>query len=227
VHSKRFEYRESPEYRYEPEALDRSDASITSVFIAPSKGAKKNMDRLVKIKKKVLNPTGDNTHDFDFSSMAHYSKSMTGDGQFKDSIATLSMDHQEDDPEDFKNASRNISKEILFNSAGQAVRDYKENLLRERDVKYSSNTNNTKSREKFEYHQSNEEVFDPKVMDSVTTIRAGVHNMVVSDQIHKEIEEKKTKVVDYKQHGVDKIDQPSEVPDPNKNMINLENIIII
>lgn len=179
------------------------------------------MDRLVKIKEKILKPMGDISHDVDFSSMTHYSRSMTnGDGVFKDSVATLSMDNEEDDPEDFNNASKNISREIHFNAHGKVVKDYSKNSL---------NSNNTKSRERFEYHNGNEEIFDPKVMDSVSTTRPGMHNVVVSDHLQNAIEERKipTPVNEYQDYVNNDLQQNAEIQDPNKNMINLENIIII
>jgi len=214
------EYNQSSEYRYGPTDLDRSDSSITSVFIAPSKGAKKNMDRLVKIKEKILKPMGDFSHDVDFSSMTHYSRSMTnGDGVLKDSIATLSMDNGEDDNlEDFNDISKSISKEIEFNNTKKMEKNCSKKTI---------NSKNTKSRERFEYYQANEEVFDPKVMDSVETTRPGMNNMVISEHLKHVIEENKNIAKDLEDYVNKDIKGKEDVQDPNKNMINLENILII
>jgi hypothetical protein len=110
-----------------PTDLDKSDINISSVFIAPSKGAKKNMDRLVKIKEKILNPGSDMSHDVDFSSMTHYSRSMTnGTAAMKDSIAILSMDQGEAEfgMQDFRDASDNILKEIQNNTSQKMLKNY-------------------------------------------------------------------------------------------------------
>ena len=167
--------------------------------------------------KKNLNPAEDMSHDVDFSSMTHDSKiGGKGDGVFKDSNVTLSMDHDEDDNlEDFNN----ISREIQFNESRKMLKNYS---------KKSIESKNMKSNEKFEYYQAKEEVYDPKMIDSISTTKAGIQNMVISDQIKAVIEENKKKESQDLENYVNREIMPEkEQPDPNKNMINLENILII
>lgn len=214
---KRFEYYQSPEYKYTPADLNRSNMSISSVFIAPSKAAKQNMDRLVKIKEKVLNIGGDMSHDVDFSSMTHYSRSMTnGDGVMKDSMATLSMDQGEDDIRDFHNASMDISKEIQYNGSEKLLRNYND----------QPEMNNQQKR-KTEYQDAAEEVYDPKLAESLSTTKPGVQNMVISEHLQNVIDQKKN-VEDYQNYiNSNNLAKEPDMNDPDKNMINLENILII
>jgi hypothetical protein len=210
--SQKFEYKQSTEYRYSPPDLDRSESSIHSVFIAPSKGAKQNMDRLVKIKEKILNPGSDMSHDVNFSSI-------TNGTIMKDSMATLSIDQGQDSPQDFLNASRSVSHEVEY-------------LQNNRNNKYPKMNKDNKSKERFEYHEAKEEVYNPKLAESLSTTRPGIHNMVISEQLKAVIEEnKKDKgdLNDYVNKNFDKnsIHEPTDSYDPNKNMINLENILII
>lgn len=108
---KLFEYKESEEYRFEPNQLDRSDTSISSVFIPPARGAKKHMDRLVKIKEKILNTGNDISHDVNFSSI-------TNGTVMKNSMTTLTMEDKEDSDEEIKsqkNKENEYSNRVNYN----------------------------------------------------------------------------------------------------------------
>jgi hypothetical protein len=171
------------------------------------------MDRLVKIKEKILNPGSDMSHDVNFSSI-------TNGTIMKDSMATLSMDQGQDSPQDFLNASRSICNEIEYNH------NHRNNN------KNSINDKNSKTGERFEYHQANEEVYDPQMVESMSTTKPGIHNMVISEQLKAVIEENKRDGGDLNDYVNRNFDQnlghePTDSYDPNKNMINLENILII
>lgn len=211
---KQFEY-QSPQYRYDPVDLDTSNASISSIFIAPSKGAKQNMDRLVKIKEKILNPGSDMSHEVDFSS-SHFTQSITGTRVMKDSMASLSMEQGSDEEDNY--APKAYSKEVYYNSA-KPVQTKNQNMPK------------TKSRERFEYHPAREEVYNPVETDSMSITRPGIQNMVISDHLKAVIEEEK-KQVHTPQDLNDFVNSNTNIAsqdqyDPNKNMINLENILII
>jgi Dullard-like phosphatase family protein len=190
------------------------------VFIAPSKGAKKNMDRLVKIKEKILNPGSDMSHDVDFSSMTHYSRSMTnGTHMMKDSMATLSFDNGEgDDADEFENASKNISKEIHYNGSQKMLKNSSQPYIRSKQAE---------SRERFEYYQQKDE-HDPRIVESMSTTKLGVNNMVISEHLKTVIEENKKSTQDLHDYvNTHNAMDDMNAADPNKNMINLENILII
>lgn len=214
---RRFEYIKSSEIKPEPIDLDRSDASITSVFIAPSKAAKKNMDRLVKIKEKVLHPGSDMSHDVDFSSMTHFSIT-NGTTVMKNSVATLSIDNrgndEDNDYEDFKNASHDISKEIEY--------QYSQKLLHNKSNKIIAN--NIDSNDKFKHISDNEEVKEHQINENVIQTKNANSNKVSTQ--YKEEQKVSTKDLhDYVNSNNLMSDMMAN--DPNKNMINLENILII
>lgn len=217
-----FEYQQQDQESYDPVDMDQSNTSISSVFIAPSKGAKQNMDRLVKIKEKILNPGSDMSHEVDFSSTSKFSRSMNGTNVMKDSIASLSMDQGSDeDEEDDKVISKNASKEIHYNDSHEMIKNYSNPSIRNKD---------TVSRERFEYYPAREEVYEPKD-DSMSVTKHGIQNMVISEHLKAVIEENKRTVQaeqDMQNYvNSNNIDAQNDPNDPNKNMINLENILII
>lgn len=170
------------------------------------------MDRLVKIKEKILNPGSDMSHDVNFSSM-------TNGTIMKDSMAALSIDQGQDSPQDFLNASRSVSHEVEY-------------LQNNRSNKYPKMNKESKSKERFEYHEAKEEVYNPKLAESLSTTRPGINNMVISEQLKAVIEENKKEkgdLNDYVNKNFDNnvMHEPTDSYDPNKNMINLENILII
>lgn len=217
-----FEYQQRNNETYDPVDMDQSYTSISSVFIAPSKGAKQNMDRLVKIKEKILNPGSDMSHDIDFSSTSKFSRSINGTNVMKDSIASLSMDQGSDEEEeDHKVISKNPSREIHYNESHEMLKNYSHPSIRNKG---------TVSRERFEYYPAREEVYEPKD-DSMSVTKQGIQNMAISDHLKAVIEENKRNVQaeqDMQNYvNSNNIDAQNDLNDPNKNMINLENILII
>lgn len=188
------------------------------MFIAPSRAAKKNMDRLVKIKEKVLNPGSDMSHDVDFSSMTHFSQSITnGTAALKNSMATLSVDHRDNDEangyEDFHNASNSISKEIQYQHSQKLLKDPSRPSVRP----------NSDSRDRFEYRQQpGGSSSGPG--ESAATKAGGRANAGLPEYLDGDID---------RQGAADRYDcaqPPLAGEDPtlqNKNVINLENILII
>ena len=214
---RRFEYIKSSEIKPEPIDLDRSDASISSVFIAPSKAAKKNMDRLVKIKEKILHPGSDMSHDVDFSSMTHFSVT-NGTTVMKNSVATLSIDNrgndEDNDYEDFKNASHDISKEIEYQYSQKLLRDKSNQLLNK----------NVESKERHKYNPSNEELKEENIIEKIIQSKNANLNKISTQNI----EEHRISTKDLHDYvNSNNLVSDMLANDPNKNMINLENILII
>lgn len=224
--TKKFEYYPAQEYKFEPSEVDQSNTSISSVFIAPSKAAKRNMGRLVKIKEKVLNPGSETSHNVDFSSMTHYSQSMTnGTAVMKDSIASLTIDNRgdedEEELEDYNPVSKNMSKEIEYQNSQKLIKNYSNPAMQNKHAD---------SKETFDYQPTREEVYDPRVLESMSTAKPMHNNMALPENLRAAAEQNYTpnQVKEYNEYmNTNNMGAQMEQPDPNKNMINLENILII
>lgn len=176
------------------------------------------MDRLVKIKEKVLHPGSDMSHDVDFSSMTHFSVT-NGTNAMKNSVATLSIDNRENDEdndyEDYKNASHDISKEIEY--------QYSQKVLNNKDKKAISQKKN-EPKDRYAVQKIDEDAYEYVVSSSTVPSKNANLNKVPSQAS----EEQKFSTKDLHEYvNSNNLAGDLSANDPNKNMINLENILII
>lgn len=190
------------------------------------------MGRLVKIKEKVLHPGNDLSHEVDFSSMTN------GTTMMKNSMTTLTIEADEDSDEEEKdhrlsNKHRvhDYHKEVEYNREDNQnqpkgmVKNYSSEVVY--DSYAASQKQDTSSLPNNNKNPKN-------TSDSMSTTRPlNNMNMALSDQLKAVIEENKAKYKDYENYmntnteQINKKEPEPQMVDPNKNMINLENILLI
>lgn len=231
--------------------IDQSmNTSVSSVFIPPNRGAKKNMGRLVKIKEKVLNPGSDHSHEVDFSSITN------GSGNKENSITTLTMEDNDDEPmvnqqQDDSKVSSNYPKEVQYVPHKGMVKNYSS------EVVYDPNGSVQQTSQKPQIVQKQENGPDTGRFghnESLSkTIKHANNNMAITEHLKDVINHEKNSPVDiprppkhatneetkakneYKSDNVyqnyidtnTKPQQPQQPQQQNNNMINLENILMI